>query len=97
MAAGPRDRRRDNRARSKKHAVKKRSAREGERIARRELLPELGKLRAKSITRRQIREVLDGIAGRGAGVMANRTLALVRKVFNFGLQNDIVTASLSPC
>jgi len=28
-------------------------------------------------------------------LMANRTLALTRKVFNFGLQNDIVTAN--PC
>jgi len=59
------------------------------------LLPTLGKLRAKSIARRQIREVLDRIAARGAGVMANRTLALARKVFNFGMQNDIVTAN--PC
>src|SRR5207244_3271711 len=51
--------------------------------------------RAKAITRRQVRELLDLIAGRGSGVMANRTLALARKMFNFGLQHDIVTAN--PC
>ena len=78
-----------------KHASKKRSGSEDERILRRELLPRLGPLRAKSITRRQVREVLDKIADRGAGVMANRTLALVRKVFNFGIQHDIVVTN--PC
>jgi hypothetical protein len=42
-----------------KHAATKRSGSEDERILRRELLPHLGKLRAKLISRRRVREVLD--------------------------------------
>jgi integrase len=39
--------------------------------------------------------VLDEIVQRGSGIMANRTLALIRKIFNFGVQRDIVDTN--PC
>jgi integrase len=73
----------------------KRSWRDDERIAKAELLPWWRHRKAKDITRRDVREVLDTIVDRKAPVMANRTLALARKVFNFGLERDLVENN--PC
>ena len=53
-----------------------------------------GHLTVKDMTRRDIRPVLDEIAAR-APIMANRTLALVRKMFNFAIEHDWVESS--PC
>ena len=73
----------------------KRSWRDDERIAKSELLPHWRHRKAKDITRRDVREVLDAIVDRKAPIMANRTLALARKVFNFGLERDLVESN--PC
>ena len=79
-----------------KHAkVHKRSWQEDERILKRELLPRWRRVKAKSITRRHVRRILDGIMERGSPIQANRTLALVRKIFNFGMQQDMV--EVNPC
>ena len=48
----------------------------------------------QTIAKRDIIDLLNGIADR-APIMANRTLAAVRKLFNWALANDIVAAS--PC
>ena len=55
---------------------RKRSWREDERILQKDVLPEWGRRKAKDITRRDVIRLLDGIVDRGAGIMANRTLAL---------------------
>ena len=73
----------------------KRSAAEDERTLRKEVLPVWGGRKAKSITRRDVIKLLDGIVDRGAPIMANRTLAVVRKMFNFAIARDIIDAS--PC
>lgn len=78
-----------------KHAVHKRSRREDERIVVRELIPRWGSLRADKITRRMVIALLDEIVARGSPIMANRTLALVRKVFNWALSRDILENT--PC
>jgi integrase len=79
-----------------KHAkVHKRSWAEDDRILKRELLPRWRRVKAKSITRRHVRRILDGIMERGSPIQANRTLALVRKIFNFGMQRDMV--EVNPC
>ena len=91
----------------KHHAAKKRSGREDIRILKGSphrkrtgkrphvpLVARWGALRAKEITRRDVRELLDEIAAR-APVMANRTLALVRKMFNFAIERDWLEAN--PC
>ena len=54
-------------------------------------------MRAKDVTRSQIRELVDAIAERGAPIGANRTLALVRKVFNFGLDQEFEGLEGNPC
>lgn len=53
-----------------------------------------GAMKAKDITRRDVRALLDDIADR-APIMANRTLALVRKMFNFAIEHSWLEAN--PC
>lgn len=58
------------------------------------LVTRWGSRKVKDIHRRDVRELLDEIAER-APIMANRTLALVRKMFNFGIEHDWVDTN--PC
>jgi integrase len=74
---------------------RKRSWREDARILQKDVLPAWGYRKAKDITRRNVIGLLDDIVDRGAGIMANRTLATIRKMFNFAVSRDIV--SISPC
>ncbi len=74
---------------------KKRSWKEDERIIGAELLPTWRNRKAKKISRREISDLLDGIVERGAPIMANRTKALISKIFNFGMARDIV--EFNPC
>ncbi len=74
-----------------KHAkVLKRSWREDERTMNRELLPRWKNWKAIEIKRKHVIAMLDEIAGRGSGIMANRTRALASKIFNFGIQRGVV-------
>jgi integrase len=75
--------------------LNKKSWREDERILHKDVLPDWGRLRANEITRRHVLLLLDQTVERGAPVHANRILALVRKVFNFGIERDIVDKN--PC
>jgi integrase len=74
---------------------RKRSWREDERILKKDVLPQWGQRKAREITRRNVIQLLDDIVDRGAGIMANRTLAVIRKMFNFAVSRDIVP--VSPC
>jgi len=74
---------------------RKRSAREDERILHKDVVPAWGNRKAKDITRRDIILLLDAIVERGATIQANRTLAVVRKMFNFAAGRSILDAS--PC
>jgi integrase len=69
-----------------------RAWREVERVLARELTPWSDRP-IQSITRRDVIELLDGIADRGAPYMANRTLAHVRKLFGWAMDREIVTGS----
>jgi integrase len=90
-----------------RHAKKKRSGREDIRILygsphkkktgkrpHEPLVKRWGAMKVKDISRRDVRKLLEEIADR-APIMANRTLALVRKMFNFGIERDWVEAN--PC
>ena len=74
----------------------KRSFKEDHRIGHRELLPALGNLRLKEIEPTHIESILRKITRRGAPIMANRTLALARSVFNFATKKRIHTG-VNPC
>jgi integrase len=73
---------------------RKRSWMVDKRIIEKDVLPHWGRSKAKDITRRDVIRLLDGVAERG-GVMANRTLAVIRKMFNFAVSRDILPTS--PC
>lgn len=78
-----------------KHAIHKKSKKEDERIITKELIPKWGELRSDTITKRMVISLLDEIVARGSPIMANRTFALVRKIFNWAVSRDILP--FSPC
>lgn len=65
----------------------------------RNVLPSWGKRRVSSITRRDVIALLDGIMARmedgQRGIPANRTLAVLRKLFNWAISRDLVESN--PC
>lgn len=74
---------------------RKRSWKEDERILNKDFLPLFKSRKAKDITKRDIVLLLDKIKERNAPIAANRTLACVRRMFNFAVEQDILQAS--PC
>jgi len=74
---------------------RKRSWKTDKRILEKDILPEWGQRKARDITRRDVIRILDNIVDRGAPIGANRTLAVIRKMFNFAVARDVVPAS--PC
>ena len=86
---------------------RKRSWREDERQIERYLLPAWRHLKVKDIARRDVRNLVESIAERrlrkgttedgqekvGAPIMANRVLALVKKMFNFALDREWIDAN----
>ena len=75
------------------YASRKRSH-EMSRIIDRILIPIFGAMRAKEITRHDVKDMLEKIAKK-APIMANRTLDLLRRIFKWGIEEDLVAAS--PC
>ena len=79
-----------------KHArVKKRSWKEDRRVINKELFPAWRAMRAAEIRRRDIRTPIEKIAERPAPSMANRTQALIHKMFNSAIAHEIV--EFNPC
>ena len=74
---------------------KEQSWKEDERLLNKDILPVIGRKKAKDIRRRDIVLLLDAIVERGAAITANRVLAVTRKMFNFAVGRDIIDAS--PC
>ena len=58
------------------------------------LVARWGTMKVRDLTRRHVRELLDELAKRGP-IMANRTLAIVRKMFNFAIERDWL--DVNPC
>ncbi len=73
--------------------VHKRSWREDQRMLRKDVLPAWGKRRAKDIARRDVIQLLDRIIDRGAPIGANRTLALLSRMFRFAIERGLLDAS----
>lgn len=69
--------------------------REDQRLINRELLPRWRHWKAQDVKRRDVQELLDETVARDAPTQANNTFALVRKMYNFALQREIV--AISPC
>ena len=71
------------------------SAREMERLLRVEIIPKLGQRRLAEVTRVDVRQLVESIADRGAPIVANRTLGLLRLFCNWAKGQDII--AVSPC
>jgi integrase len=71
------------------------SAAEDRRQLMKDVEPAWGTRKAKEITRRDVRKLLDGILARGAPSSANHALAVIRKMFAWALEHDIV--EINPC
>src|SRR5215470_10789600 len=76
---------------------RKRSWRTDERIIERDIVPEIGNLKASAVTRANIREVLRTITARDAPIMANRVLGLLRKMFNWAIAEEVGGVEHNPC
>jgi integrase len=77
----------------KKHARKhKRSAEEDARILEADVLPYWRDKSVRALSRRDVRVLIERVAER-APVMANRVLALVRKMLNFAVDHDWIDAN----
>jgi integrase len=71
-----------------------RSWKEEKRIIDKDLLPEFGARLLADIRRRDVRELVEAIARkRNAPVMANRTLGVLSRMFNFALDREWIEAS----
>lgn len=87
-----------------RHAIKKRTGDQDRRMIEREFLPKWRTTKAADIRRADVIALLDDIAtgrgkrrrkGRPAPIQANRVLALLRKIYNFGIQRALVESN--PC
>jgi integrase len=72
-----------------------RTAEETKRLLELHVLPRWRTRLAREITRRDVLDLLDRIVDSGKPIAANRTLAAVRKMFNWTIARDMLTAS--PC
>ncbi len=72
--------------------VNKKSWAEDERMLRREFVPHLGRTKIRDVMRKQVVALLDEKA-KTAPVQANRLLAVVRKMFNFCVEREIIDAT----
>lgn len=79
-----------------RHAKRfKKSWEKDEQILNRDVVPAWGKKKAVDITKRDIVELLEGIVTRGAPAMANNCFQIIRKMFNWAVEKDILPHT--PC
>jgi integrase len=75
--------------------VHKKSWREDARFLATDVLPQWGQRKAYDIRRGDVLALLDQVVERGAPIMANRALRLVRRIFNWAISRDLVDRN--PC
>jgi len=73
----------------------RRSADKYERLLNKDVVPRFGLRKANAVTRRDIIGMLDQIVARGSPISANRTFAVTRSMFNWGIGKDILQEN--PC
>jgi integrase len=76
-----------------KHVAQNRSAAETERIFNTDIVPRLGNRSIHSLKKHDVIAVLEAIADRDAPIMANRTLAALRKFLNWCVARGIIDKS----
>lgn len=79
-----------------RHAKRfKKSWAKDEQILNREVVKAWGSRKAADIMKRDVIKLLEQIVDRGAPIMANNTFAVIRKMFNWAIEQDILQHS--PC
>lgn len=73
----------------------KKSWEKDEEILNRDVIPAWGKRKAADITKRDVILLLEEIVDRGAPGMANNTFQIIRKMYNFAIEKDILQNT--PC
>lgn len=71
----------------------KRSWKEDHRQLKRDVLPMIGRLPVAEVRRQDLIGIIDRVADRGAGVQANRTAALLSKLFAFARDRGLIELS----
>jgi len=71
----------------------KKSWQADEGMIRREIIPAWGRRGAAGIARRDVIEIVESVAARGHPYAANRLLALIRKMFAWGCEVDLVDSN----
>ena len=66
---------------------------ETDRIFEKDILPAIGKKPIDEVKKEDIIKILDQVIERKAGIMANRTLAAMRRFFNWCVERDLITHS----
>jgi integrase len=78
-----------------KRSKNKKAWKEEKRILEKDIIPKWRNRKAEDIKRRDVLLLLDTIVERGASIMANRTLGVLHRMFNFGIRRDILENN--PC
>ena len=60
-----------------------------------DIIPIWNRRKASDVKRKDVINLLDNIVERGAEIQANRTLAVIRRMFGFAIERDIL--EFSPC
>ena len=76
-----------------KHASQNRTRNEVKRILELDLVPIWGKRSVHDVTKRDVIGIIENVAKRGSMIMANRTLANVRKFFNWCVSRGVIDVS----
>ena len=74
---------------------RKRTWQEDIRMLSKDVIPHLGRRKAKDVKRRDIILIIDEIVERGSPITANRTLRIIKKMFSFAVKRGVLDAS--PC
>jgi integrase len=74
---------------------RKKTWREDERILHKDVIPFIGRRKAKDIKKRDLVLLLDAVVDRGSPIAANKTYEIIRKMFDFAVSRSLL--EYSPC
>jgi len=75
--------------------VKRKRPDNAEQMLNADVIPKLGLLKVKDVTRRHVTMMLDAIVDRKANIQANRTSSLVKQMFQFAVERGMIESN--PC
>jgi integrase len=73
----------EHQSRNARNGQRSKSSQEAQRLLDKDILPKIGRMRAELIKRHHVMEVVEAVAKREAYVAADRTLGLIRAIFNW--------------